>query len=127
MSYVSHFLSVSFLKVFRITFIFFLAVYLAFGCSQRDLHWHQEEVLNSKENWFLVSSMLAPKSVGHYDIISQKSFSSLKECEQHERYINKPEYFFWYSQICIKKVDLKYVEYDDATEKFDKKNVFKMR
>ena len=107
--------------------IYFLLFSLASGCSERDLRWYQEKVLHAEEKWFLVSSMLAPKSVGHYDVISQKSFSSLEECEKHERYINKAEYFFWYSQTCIKKVDLKYVKYDDTTDKFDKKNVFKMK
>ena len=107
--------------------IYFLLFFLASGCSEKDLGWYQEKVLHAEEKWFLVSSMLAPKSVGNYDVISQKSFSSLEECKKHERYINKAEYFFWYSQICVKKVDLEYVKYDDATEKFDKKNVFKMR
>tara|TARA_B100000524_G_scaffold288767_1_gene163793 strand:- start:43 stop:444 length:402 start_codon:yes stop_codon:yes gene_type:complete len=114
-------------KAFSITFVFFLAMHLASGCSERDLHWYQEKVLHDEEKWFLVSTLLAPKSVGRYDVISEKSFSSFEECKQYEQYINKAEDFFWYSQICIEKTDLEYVTFDDTTDKFDKKNVFKMK
>ena len=114
-------------KTSSIIFVFFISVYLASGCSERDLHWHQEKVLYAEDKWFLVSSLLAPKSIGRYDVISKKSFASLEECEQYEQYINKDRDFFWYSQICKQKVDLEYIKYDDTTDKFDKKNVFKMR